>query len=98
MVIFALVVTDRTFSSAKQFGRTSTVWFGPNDRTFFSRTQNKDKSKVICEKKIQFEDTTFKIVLLVRSGVSAYRGSSLSTIFRIWKKSYYAKFVLEGTT
>ena len=27
-----------------------------------------------------------------------YRGSSLSTIFGILKKSYYAKFVLLGTT
>ena len=27
-----------------------------------------------------------------------YRGSPLSTIFGIWKKSYYAKFVLVSTT
>ena len=27
-----------------------------------------------------------------------YRGSSLSTNFGIWKKSYYAKFVLVSTT
>ena len=27
-----------------------------------------------------------------------YRGSSLITIFGIWKKSYYEKFVLVGTT
>ena len=27
-----------------------------------------------------------------------YRGSPLSTIFGIWKKSYYAKFALVGTT
>ena len=30
--------------------------------------------------------------------VKLYRGSSLSTIFGIWKKSYYAKFVLVGIT
>ena len=29
---------------------------------------------------------------------SMYRGSSLGTIFGIWKRSYYAKFVLVGTT
>ena len=34
------VVIDRTFGSAEKFGRTSTVRFGPNDRTFFCRTQN----------------------------------------------------------
>ena len=34
------VVIDRTFGSAELFGRTSTVRFGPNDRTFFCRTQN----------------------------------------------------------
>ena len=34
------VVTDRTFGSAELFRRTSTVRFGPNDRTFFCRTQN----------------------------------------------------------
>ena len=26
--------------------------------------------------------------------IATYRGSQLSTIFGIWKKSYYAKFVL----
>ena len=34
------LVIDRTFGSAELFGRTSTVQFGPNDRTFFCRTQN----------------------------------------------------------
>ena len=34
------VVIERTFSSAELFGRTSTVRYGPNDRTFFCRTQN----------------------------------------------------------
>ena len=34
------VVTDQTFGSAELFVRTSTVRFGPNDRTFFYRTQN----------------------------------------------------------
>ena len=34
------VVIDRTFGLAKLFGRTSTVRFSPNDRTFFCRTQN----------------------------------------------------------
>jgi hypothetical protein len=34
------LVTDRTFCSAELFGQTSTVRFGPNDRTFFCRTQN----------------------------------------------------------
>jgi hypothetical protein len=34
------LVIDRTFGSAELFGRTSTVRFGPNDRTFFCRTQN----------------------------------------------------------
>ena len=34
------VVTDQMFGSAKLFGWTSTVRFGPNDRTFFCRTQN----------------------------------------------------------
>ena len=34
------LVTDRTFGLAELFGRTSTVRFGPNDRTFFCRTQN----------------------------------------------------------
>ena len=29
------LVTDRTFGLAELFGRTSTVRFGPNDRTFF---------------------------------------------------------------
>ena len=36
----SLVENDRTFGSAKLFGQTSTVRFGPNDRTFFCRTQN----------------------------------------------------------
>ena len=34
------VVIDRTFGSVELFGRTFTVRFGPNDRTFFCRTQN----------------------------------------------------------
>jgi hypothetical protein len=34
------VVTDRTLGLAELFGRTSTVQFGPNDRTFFCRRQN----------------------------------------------------------
>ena len=34
------LVTNRTFSSAELFSQTSAVWFGPNDRTFFCRTQN----------------------------------------------------------
>ena len=34
------IVIDRTFGSAELFGRTYTVRFGPNDRTFFCRTQN----------------------------------------------------------
>ena len=34
------VVIERTFGSAELFGQTSTVRFGPNDRTFFCRTQN----------------------------------------------------------
>ena len=33
-----VVGIDRTFGSAELFGRTSTVRFGPNDRTFFCRT------------------------------------------------------------
>ena len=40
MLVPSLVVTDQTFRLAKLFGRTSTVRFGPNDRTFFCRTQN----------------------------------------------------------
>ena len=32
------------------------------------------------------------------SGCCRYRGSPLSTIFGIWKKPYYAKFVLVSTT
>ena len=35
---------------------------------------------------------------LTVSELSDYRGSSLSTIFGILKKSYYAKFVLVSTT
>ena len=35
-----VLVTDQTFGSAELFGQTSTVRFGPNDRTFFCRTQN----------------------------------------------------------
>ena len=31
----SVLVTDQTFSSAEMFGRTSTVWFSPNYRTFF---------------------------------------------------------------
>ena len=34
------LVIERTFGSAELFGRTSTVRFCPNDRTFFCRTQN----------------------------------------------------------
>ena len=34
------LVIDRTFGSVELFGRTFTVRFGPNDRTFFCRTQN----------------------------------------------------------
>ena len=34
------LVTDQKFGSAELFGRTSTVRFGQNDRTFFCRTQN----------------------------------------------------------
>ena len=34
------VVIDQTFGSAELFGRTFTMRFGPNDRTFFCRTQN----------------------------------------------------------
>ena len=84
------VVTDRTFGSAELFGQTSTVWFGPNDRTFFCRTQNfflyymycifqngylryfkiDKKMKLFCEDSFrQKYSTTFKIVLLVRSGI-----------------------------
>ena len=37
---FGNVVTDWTFGLAELFGRTFTVRFGPNDRTFFCRTQN----------------------------------------------------------
>ena len=41
------------------------------------------------------------IMLMIKySGTTIieYRGSPLSTIFGTWKKSYYAKFVLVGTT
>ena len=34
------LLIDRTFGSAELFGRTFTVRFSPNDRTFFCRTQN----------------------------------------------------------
>ena len=37
---YCVIVIDRTFGSAELFGRTSAVRFGPNDRTFFCRTQN----------------------------------------------------------
>ena len=37
---YKILVTDQTFGSAELFGRTSTVRFGPNDKTFFCRTQN----------------------------------------------------------
>ena len=37
---FFFIVTDWTLGSAQLFGRTSTMRFGPNDRTFFCRTQN----------------------------------------------------------
>jgi hypothetical protein len=88
-MIAIVIVTDRTFGSAELFGRTSTVWFGPNDRTFFCRTQNffftiyciylngylryfkfDKKVKLFCGDNFrQKYSTTFKIVLLVRSGV-----------------------------
>ena len=35
-----VLVTDWTFGLTELFGRTFTVRFGPNDRTFFCRTQN----------------------------------------------------------
>ena len=35
-----VVMTDRTFGLAKLFSQTSTVQSGPNDRTYFCRTQN----------------------------------------------------------
>jgi hypothetical protein len=31
------------FGLTELFGQTSTVWFGPNDRTFFCRTQKFSK-------------------------------------------------------
>ena len=34
------VVTDQMFGLAMLFGRTSIIQFGPNDKTFFFRTQN----------------------------------------------------------
>ena len=34
------LVTDRTFGLAELFGRTSTVWFGPNERTFSAEHKN----------------------------------------------------------
>ena len=34
------LVTDRMFGSAELFSQTFTLRFGPNDRTFFCRTQN----------------------------------------------------------
>ena len=40
ILVILAVVTDRKFSSAELFGRTSTVRFGTNDRTFFCKTQN----------------------------------------------------------
>jgi len=41
-------VTERTFGSAELFGRTSTVRFGPNDRTFFCRTPNFSFKFLFC--------------------------------------------------
>merc|ERR1712051_648729 len=42
------LVTDQTFGSSELFSRTSTVWFGPNDRTFFCRTQNFFSYQILC--------------------------------------------------
>jgi hypothetical protein len=39
-IFLFFVVIEQTFGLAEQFGWTSTVRFGPNDRTFFCRTQN----------------------------------------------------------
>ena len=49
----------------------------------------------------QISSTVFFLTFLTHMStysVTAYRGSSLSTNFGIWKKSYYAKFVLVCTT
>ncbi len=43
-----LLVTERTFGLAKLFGWTSTVWFGPNDRTFFCGTPNFSFKFLFC--------------------------------------------------
>ena len=43
------VVTNRTFGLAKLFCRTSSVRFGPNDRTFFCRTQNFFSYQILCQ-------------------------------------------------
>ena len=40
LIFYNALVIDRTFGSAELFGRTYTVRFGPNDRTFFCRIQN----------------------------------------------------------
>ena len=75
-----------------RYGRTSTVWFNPNDRTYFCRTQNfflyhklhfskRQLRSFKLDRKIKLfrgdnfrrkYSTTFKIVLLVRSGVPTY--------------------------
>lgn len=34
------LVTDQMLGLAELLGQTSNVWFGPNDGTFFCRTQN----------------------------------------------------------
>ncbi len=77
----------------------------------FSRPQKLTKSspsiltvKILSIFVAFLENTNFKIqdffLAKIRTccKASQYRGSSLSTIFGIWKKSYYAKFVLVGTT
>ena len=49
LICCSALVIDRIFGSAKLFGRTFTLWFGPNDRTFFCRTQNFFSYYIQCQ-------------------------------------------------
>ena len=67
----------------------------PTHTTYFVMT--KSRLQAAQSQSSQLKKDGF-LVIFVCLFVSQYRGSSLSTIFGILKKSYYAKFVLVSTT
>ena len=99
LCLLSFTQNERKIYKLRQLSLSQFVYFLSTQPSKFTFTKERPCWYTINFQGTFYEDFTEIFDVCNFFAVSMqYRGSSLSTNFGIWKKLYYAKFVLVGTT